>query len=352
MAGIRHHILPRFLLKGFASKIAGQEVFTWVYRQEGKIFEANTKNVSVEKHFYGREGELNVDDEITEIEKNFAYLLDKLRSQDNGFEILDTKIADFVGHLSIRTKHLRDSLIETSDLLTSTLFNYLADENNFRNWLLEYYKRHPEVVRQCIDDALKKIPLSKAQRLMIRQRMLAVIRPKHIVSQIDKDINEYTFAFAAIAVSLSEKLPALLKEQHIKILAKSLIPEPSVEEYKNLNWFVCKSDRHLVIGDIGCLFEVDEKKRFISLAGTSDKLQNIYLPISSDTLIIGTRQFELPQIDFDFINKNFVRCSRDFYICNERLPEVEILSNQLGKDSEILGAEGVQNLLKEVIEEL
>lgn len=64
MAGIRHHILPKFLLKGFASKVDGQEVFTWVYRKEGKVFEANTLNVSVEKHFYGKTGELNVDDEI------------------------------------------------------------------------------------------------------------------------------------------------------------------------------------------------------------------------------------------------------------------------------------------------
>jgi len=44
MAGIRQHILPRFLLKGFASKVVGQEVFTWVYREEGKFFESNIIN--------------------------------------------------------------------------------------------------------------------------------------------------------------------------------------------------------------------------------------------------------------------------------------------------------------------
>jgi hypothetical protein len=47
MAGSKHHILPRFLLKGFASRIIPRaekqdDVFVWVYRKEGKTFEAKT----------------------------------------------------------------------------------------------------------------------------------------------------------------------------------------------------------------------------------------------------------------------------------------------------------------------
>jgi len=84
MAGIRHHILARFLLKGFASKVSGDQTFTWVYRKEGKVFESNIINVAVERYFYGKEGELSVDDEITEIEKTFAPLLSSLRIEEDG----------------------------------------------------------------------------------------------------------------------------------------------------------------------------------------------------------------------------------------------------------------------------
>ncbi|MBA3569153.1 MAG: DUF4238 domain-containing protein [Pyrinomonadaceae bacterium] len=142
---------PKFLLKGFASKVDEQEVFTWVYRKEGKVFEANTLNVSVEKHFYGKTGELNVDDEITDIEKRFARLLDALRNEDHTCATLDPNLPEFVGHLSSRTKHLRDSFIDSTEFLTSTLFTYLGDEKNFRTWILEYYRRHPEVVRKALD---------------------------------------------------------------------------------------------------------------------------------------------------------------------------------------------------------
>lgn len=198
MAGIRHHILPRFLLKGFASKVAGQAVFTWVYRKGGKVFEANIVNVGVEKHFYGKEGELNVDDEITDVERGFAILLDELRGKDNAYEILDPKIADFVGHLSGRTKHLRDSLIDATGVLTNTLTGYLADQNNFRSWILEYYKRHPEVMKKALDDEIGKMQLTRHQRLLLKQRMLMVLRPELVVAQMDKDIPQYALMFSVL----------------------------------------------------------------------------------------------------------------------------------------------------------
>lgn len=349
MAGIRHHILPRFLLKGFASKVVGQEVFTWVYRKEGKVFEANIVNVGVEKHFYGKEGELNVDNEITDVERGFAILLDGLRRKDNAHKILDPQIAEFVGHLSSRTKHFRDSFIETSGALTSLLTGYLADEDNFRAWILEYYKRHPEVMKKALDDALGKMPLTRHQRLLLKQRMLMILRPELIVAQMDKDISQYAFMFSALGPMLLEKIPTVAKEGHIKALAKSLIPEPRVEEYRKLNWFVAKSDRPLILGDIGCLFEVAGKKKFISLSGKEDDLKNIYLPLSTDTLVVGTATATMPQVDFSIINEGFAKFSREFFVCRESSSEMQKLLLVIGTEAEILSQEEIEELIREII---
>jgi hypothetical protein len=56
MAGDRQHILPRFLLKGFASRIEGEKIYTWVYPRNSPPVEANIRKVGVEKHFYGKQG--------------------------------------------------------------------------------------------------------------------------------------------------------------------------------------------------------------------------------------------------------------------------------------------------------
>lgn len=349
MAGIRHHILPRFLLKGFASKVVGQEVFTWVYRKEGKVFETNIINVGVEKHFYGKEGELNVDDEITDVERGFAILLDELRRKDNAYEIQDPKMAEFVGHLSGRTKHLRDSLIDTTGVLTTILTGYLADQNNFRSWILEYYKRHPEVMKKALDDALGKMQLTRHQRLLLKQRMLMILRPEIVVAQMDKDIAQYAFMFSALGPMLLEKLPTIAKESHIKALAKSLIPEPRVEDYRKLNWFVCKLGEPLILGDVGCLFEVAGKKKFISLSGKEDDLKNIFLPISADTLVVGTVSATMPQMDFKAINENFAKSSREFFVCRESSPEMQKLLTILDTEAEIFSKDEIEQLVREVI---
>src|SRR5687768_1118007 len=116
MAGRRQHILPQFLLNGFKSRQEGKKSLTWVFRVGKSAFESNIASIGFEKDFYGKAGEpVNADPGITEIELDFSRVLGLLRQLPNGTEISHTKIAEFVTHLSGRTKHLRDSLIETSD---------------------------------------------------------------------------------------------------------------------------------------------------------------------------------------------------------------------------------------------
>jgi Protein of unknown function (DUF4238) len=103
MAGKRQHILPRFLQRGFASNIVskpnGREtVFTWYYLKGLEPCEITTENVGLEKHFYGKAGELSVDNDITDLEDMFAPVIRELRDKHDGYQITDSTLADFVGH--------------------------------------------------------------------------------------------------------------------------------------------------------------------------------------------------------------------------------------------------------------
>ena len=233
----------------------------------------------------------------------------------------------------------------------NTLTDYLADQNRFRSWILEYYKRHPEVMKKALDDVLMKMQLPRHQRLILKQRMLKLLRPEIVVAQMEKDISQYALMFSVLGPMLLEKLPTMTKEEHIKTLAKSLIPEPRVEDYRRLNWFVCKSDEPLILGDVGCLFEVAGKKRFISLSGKEDDLKNIYMPISSDTLVVGTSSATMPQVDFTSINENSAKISREFFICREASRETQKLQTILGAEAEIFGNDEIEQLVREVIHE-
>lgn len=204
-------------------------------------------------------------------------------------------------------------------------------------------------MKKALDDVLLEMQIPRHQRLQFKQRMQMLLRPEIIVAQMDKDIPQYALMFSVLGPMLLEKIPSMTKEAHIKTLAKSLIPEPRVEDYQQLNWFVCKSDEPLIVGDVGCLFEVAGKKKFISLSGKEDDLKSIYLPISSDTLVVGTASTTMPQIDSRAINENSAKISREFFVCLDSSPEFKKLLTVIGEEAEIFSNNEIEQLVREVI---
>jgi hypothetical protein len=355
MAGSKHHILPRFLLKGFASRIiprAGKQddVFVWVYRKEGKAFEAKTTNVGFETHFYGKEGELNVDDEITAIEHEFAISLDELRTQDDGYKVSNDKVIEFITHLSSRTKHLRDSLIDSYAFLTNNLFGYFSDYDNWKAWCIEHLKRHPEVVENALDEATAKLPVSAYKKAMIRQR-IKKMPLERVMASMDNEQSGYEFLFQSLRLKLAEGMQDIAKQAHIKALLKSLVSEPRLEHYRQLHWHLRKSNEPLILGDVGCLFELEGQSRFKSLGGIEDEIKNVYLPISSSCMVIGTSSSEKPHINFGSINEAFAKCSRDFFVCSTPSTEIVRLASLLGKESDVLTKEEMEQVITELITE-
>src|SRR6185295_1380863 len=87
--------------------------------------------------------------------------------------------------------------------------------------------------------------------------------------------------------TLLDQLPEIVKRGHIKALAKSLVPEPRAEQYRRLQWKVFKTEEPLILGDVGCVFQVGGD-RFVSTSGKEDDLKAVLLPIATNTLVIGT----------------------------------------------------------------
>ena len=110
MAGINQHTIPRFLLNGFASRTREVEAYVWLYRKGNPAVEANTKKVGAERYFYGRAGELNVDEKITAVEPRHAELLTDLREHTPMSRVDDDRVPALISHLSLRTSAFREAI--------------------------------------------------------------------------------------------------------------------------------------------------------------------------------------------------------------------------------------------------
>ncbi|WP_017314601.1 DUF4238 domain-containing protein [Mastigocladopsis repens] len=326
MSGVRHHILPRFLLKGFASRSKREQVFTWQYRKEEKPFEINIINVSVVKHFYGSEGEANADPEITKLEVKYSVLIDGLRQRSHQGEVVEvneSRIADFIAHLVIRTKHLRESLYESTDNLLLEFHKCFSNFNNIKKVILNKLKlEKPNTLLQLL--------LSKGPNFLDEREL------------------ELKTIFESLILIINNELPKVVRETHNQALAENPAPEIRANIYRELQWFVYKSNIPLILGDTGCLFEISGSRRFKSFHDKEDKIKNVFLPIASNLLLIGTNS-EISQINLKAINEAIAKCSREFFVCSEYSVDINNLLPLIGKESELMKQSELEQIISKYL---
>lgn len=340
MSGSRHHVIPKFLLKGFSSKVKGKEIYTWFYRKDKEPFETTIKNISVARNFYGKEGEVSVDCEITYLESRYAQLIDKLRNQDGLQEIFDPKLPEFIAHLCVRTKHLRDSVIMASDDLLDISSELLTNPEKIKIILLNYFKVNPQALLIELDKRLEEASITNVDKTQILEILL-----QKIPSEIERQKVAIAFLMKQTIQEFKSLIPTTVKEAHINALLMEVVPILRAEEYRNLRWFVYKSDIPLILGDIGCLFEIDGRKRFKSINDTNDKIKNIFLPISTNTVIIGTSLSDLSNIRMEILNECIAKLSREFFVCSDNSINILNLASLLGEKTELIAKEEIEEIV-------
>lgn len=337
MAGNRQHILPRFLLKGFASRIEGEKTYTWVYPRNHPPVEANIRKVGAERHFYGKQGELSVDDDITEFEGEYAPLFEELRKNRISYELSDKRIANFVTHLVIRTKNFRESFRESSEFMIEKMSAYFSDFSNIKSIMSGKYAKE-ELEKRLKENKLPRYFRRKSKKL------LKGILPTILDSNKAEMLMSYEIAFQ----NIKNSLPRMIKDGHIKGLSKDLTPEPRVNDYQLLKWFIYYCEGPIILGDMGCLFEISDSDRFRFITFENDIIKNIFLPISYNQILIGTSDFEIPHVDLVILNKEIARHSRDFFIASVNSKEISSLVSYIGCDTELISKQEIENMAKEI----
>lgn len=157
-----------------------------------------------------------------------------------------------------------------------------------------------------------------------------------------------------IGTQIKNILPDAVREGHIRALAAKPVSKQRIERYNLFHWFVCVSKNPLILGDVGCLFETSGIKKFKSIDYKNDGTKNIFLPISTEKMLIGTSLSILPQVDFKAINEAIAKCSREFFICyisSEFSPDVAYLHSLIGEEPEIISQEELEQIYRESIEQ-
>ena len=339
MAGRRHHTIPQFMLRPFATEIRGSEAMVWLYRHSKDAIEVNTKNVSVERDFYGKE----LDDRITAVEAEFASLADELRRQSGPVE--NTRVPDFVAHMTLRTRSLRQCAIDLAATMADSFGQHLSQPAVLRAAVRQRYTK-----RELLDRLREELVKMGFSRVEIERRILAA--GPEVLKALQQKLDESAEVMAAVAGDAIRKaakqLPSSMRTNMNETFLSALDDNPRIEAYRRFKWTVIPCERVLVLGDSVCVFETFGTPKFRRLDDEDHQAKRILMPLSPDRLLVGNTDAEQEPLTERQLNEVSVRCSLEFFVSARRLEPTDAhLAQTLGTWAKLLTEEEQREILSD-----
>ncbi|MDD1132041.1 DUF4238 domain-containing protein [Pseudomonas shahriarae] len=343
MSGSRHHFIPRFLQKGFASRSTSKDVYCWTFTKGLQPFQPNIQNVGIETLFYSMSAETELDDKISKEEQDsFSPLVDKLRvgliSEEE-----TTSIAEMLAHFEVRNQHLRSN----ANILFSELMDTLV--NTFTNveFLQELLPKIMSPNSATFQKSLMKAGISRKTFKQIIKTNPEGLREcqKNIARSVSNAIYEQRHTMPAM-------IAGAIKSGHIQMLNESIAPKKRVSRYSILGYSVQNYlDANLPLGDSIVLFHVAGQRKFKPFLDKSDELIAVILPLSSGQYLLGTN-CEVNVEHYSDLALEIARCSFEYFISNESSERTKKLQSEIGVNSHWLPSKAVYKIFADSLDKI
>ncbi len=347
MAGTRQHVLPRFLIRGFASRTERNQTYCWVFRKDSEPFETNIGNVAVAKSFYTGAGDTDADDLITGAEGRFSATVRQLRELGKTSKIEDETVPELIAHFEIRTRHVRETLLDATNTFMHELLEYFKNTELIETMVLKRFREDPLILKRALAKELKKqgVSMSPAQKNLLASLM------QDKVPQLMRNLEPQLQVLAQVfARQLSKQLPKAAKDGHLKTLKESVAPPPKVEKYRGLYFKLVISTDDVILGDNGVLFEVEGKGKFKTFLVGEDSVSTVYLPISRDRFVVGINTWESEVLPAEALNRAIAEHSREFFVSSQNRPDLGALKHLIGTRSRILSDQEIEQITAQLVE--
>ncbi|WP_223527284.1 DUF4238 domain-containing protein [Pseudomonas sp. BF-B-26] len=342
MSGVRQHFIPRFLQKGFRIPGNGKIVRCWVYEQSKSPRSANIQDVGLERHFYAIDNEPDLDDKITDEERDvYAPLVENLRA-GNLTEALVERIPGLLAHLEIRSRHVRQNMQSMVDECASGILEHLSDPTNLSALAKDHFKPGSLI----FDKALADQGISQQQL----QALLAM--DESVLDQIFKPLVDiFAAQMPAQLDRFKSSIPGLIRSSHVRMLNESVSPAARTQRFTALHYSVQKFEPgDLPLGDSVVLFHVGGERTFKPFMDKDDELLHVMLPLASDKYLLGATDVSQTSPPKN-LPLEIARCSMKYFICAHQNDRAADLQAQIGSNASWLSAREMNSILNEVLSE-
>jgi hypothetical protein len=313
----RQHIVPRFLLRGFASKPGNRDPFTWMHTPEWAK-EINIANVAVGRHFYGDPGDDSLERTI--------------QGEEDG-------LADFVAHL-------RDSSPgPLSDGGHATrLVAHLMARGGFVRHFVDILGQ--AVVRTMIDAIDQLTPAPATQAAAMAKKAVEDARAKG-----ETPLGDLTAATATVESMLFElfdgirkarrsafeeaqtKVYPAMKAMHIDLLRKLLpLPERFESEWTSASWSLIETAQDAaILGDTCAVWLSADLSASQPFYVGEISPSVVCLPISSHRVIVGSLNGPVESnVLVETVSGAVAEVASRFFVSSKDLPQHQSMRARIG----------------------
>ena len=237
MTARNHHALPRLLLRGFASRVTGDEPhYVYMFRRN-TVHETNVRNVAAERDFYDAE----VEDRLAAKEGAYGHLLKDAREGKLGPKDI-ALVVDFIAHLIVRTRGMRAALVDTGTTMLDCareVFTGTEDQERVRQWVLREIPRHlaeqqPEIMR-----AIERLTPDE-QALFIDGAVKSMGGVRKVLQELFREMPQHV------------RMPTIVRNTQMQALETDERLARRREALNRLTWSCREADRHtFILADVG-----------------------------------------------------------------------------------------------------
>lgn len=359
MAGKRQHIIPRFLLKGFAisdSDKKKDKPKIWVYsKQKDSPFRSTDENIAVEKGFYTH-GNDEADTVITTHEGKWAKLVRGLRAGDTS-ALLSPDIPDLLWHLEIRSKTFREEIKLAAQKMTPIIFDWIHYGDLAEHVTEDIYNRYiadiEMIVSQVgIQQVARKLGLTDTQIDKISSaKDLLLFFADNYISALRKSEAWWLETINLESLLLRSIIPQASRAGHIQGLFKTHneLSGNHVSFYKDLEYEVHHfEDNSVILGD-SVIMRLTKDGKYDKRLTSIDKMMAVALPLSFNQVLVGHAAEAKVDIDMPTFREAVAGNSKNFFVGAFESDENKKLHKIIGTKPSLISDDELSAITKEIL---
>jgi len=339
----RHHFLPQFLLRRFASRRRGKTYWVYQTRREGTA-EASTVDVAAEKYFYGPD-QAAVEDRLSQLEAVHAGTLTAI---DAGAALSSHAHAlrELVWSATVRTRALREQWTTTGHRLMAAMASEASTPHAKKAWSREADRKFDSVAEGIID----KLPIAiqshvrnalsdPATRSALRQHLLKSVEQLDMKKEMESVVS---------LPDLQQKLLHATGDGQIRALRQLLASSVAPESFMPLHWTVIHGPPNSVILGDCCTVALGTDGSTGSFLGIGKGWEEVYLPIGHQAILVAQRAPTAARLNVDQINELSASRSSDAFYASRSTSTEESLAARIGSFPTLFSTDTLQTLLSDV----